>query len=237
VRILLIEDNRRLNRALTACLSDRGYAVDSAFDGREGQEFAEATPYDAIVLDVMLPEQDGLAVCRSLRRQRVNTPILMLTALDAVEDRVRGLDSGADDYLVKPFAVQELTARLRALFRREAPQKGGQLEFADLVADPATREVTRAGKEITLTTREFAVLECFLRHRDMVVTREMVERQVWSYDFTGTSNVVDVYVRRLRRKIDDPFDVKLIQTVRGVGYRLSRESEVGGRRSEAGSRG
>jgi DNA-binding response OmpR family regulator len=237
VRILLIEDNRRLNRALTACLSDRGYAVDSAFDGREGQEFAEATPYDAIVLDVMLPEQDGLAVCRALRRQRVNTPILMLTALDAVEDRVRGLDSGADDYLVKPFAVQELTARLRALFRREAPQKGGQLEFANLVADPATREVTRAGKEITLTTREFAVLECFLRHRDMVVTREMVERQVWNYDFTGTSNVVDVYVRRLRRKIDDPFDLKLIQTVRGVGYRLSRKSEVGGRRSEVGSRG
>jgi DNA-binding response OmpR family regulator len=231
VRILLIEDNRRLNRALTACLSDQGYAVDSAFDGREGQEFAEATPYDAIVLDVMLPEQDGLEVCRALRRQRVNTPILMLTARDAVEDRVRGLDSGADDYLVKPFAVPELTARLRALFRREAPQKGGQLECADLVADPATREVIRAGKEIALTTREFAVLECFLRHRDMVVTREMVERQVWSYDFTGTSNVVDVYVRRLRRKIDDPFDHKLIQTVRGVGYRLcsSRKSGVGSR--------
>jgi DNA-binding response OmpR family regulator len=223
VRILLVEDNRRLNRALTACLGDQGYAVDSAFDGRQGQEYAEATTYDAIILDVMLPEQDGFDVCRSLRQQRVNAPILMLTARDAVEDRVRGLDSGADDYLVKPFALSELTARLRALFRREAPQKGGQLEIADLVADPATHEVARAGRPIALTAREFAVLECFLRHPGQIVTRDVVERQVWNYDFTGASNVVDVYVRRLRRKIDDPFERKLIHTVRGVGYRMQAQ--------------
>jgi DNA-binding response OmpR family regulator len=220
VRVLIVEDNRRLNRALTACLTDQGYAVDSAHDGQDGQEFAEATAYDAIILDVMLPGQDGFAVCRELRQRRVHTPILMLTARDAVEDRVRGLDNGADDYLVKPFALQELMARLRALFRREAPQKGGQLEIADLVADPATHEVTRRGAPIALTAREFAVLECFLRHPGRIVTREMVERQVWNFDFTGGSNVVDVYVRRLRRKIDDPFGSKLIQTVRGVGYRM-----------------
>jgi DNA-binding response OmpR family regulator len=230
VRILIVEDNRRLNRALAGCLSDQGYAVDAAFDGRQGQGFAEAVAYDAIVLDVMLPEQDGIALCQALRRQRITTPILMLTARDAVEDRVRGLDSGADDYLVKPFALAELTARLRALMRREAPQKGGQLEIADLIADPATHEVTRAGRPIALTAREFAVLECFLRHPERIVTREMVERQVWNFDFSGVSNVVDVYVRRLRRKIDDPFTEKLIQTVRGVGYRMvgGRESDVGG---------
>ena len=221
MRILIVEDNRRLNRALATCLTDHGYAVDAVYDGREGQEFAGATAYDAIILDVMLPDQDGFEVCRALRRQRVTTPILMLTARDAVEDRVRGLDSGADDYLVKPFALPELLARLRALLRREAPQKGGQLELADLVADPATHEVRRAGQPIALTAKEFAVLECFLRHPDRIVTREMVERQVWNYDFSGGSNVVDVYVRRLRRKIDDPFGAKLIQTVRGVGYRLA----------------
>jgi DNA-binding response OmpR family regulator len=209
-----------------------GYAVDSVHDGHEGEAFAGATSYDAIILDVMLPGQNGLEVCRSLRRQRVNTPILMLTARDAIEDRVRGLDSGADDYLVKPFAVPELAARLRALLRRDAPQKGGQLELADLVADPATREVTRAGQAIDLTAREFAVLECLLRHAGQVVTREVVERQVWSYGYTGGSNIVDVYVRRLRRKIDDPFADKLIHTVRGVGYRLypGRETEDGRRK-------
>jgi DNA-binding response OmpR family regulator len=220
VRVLLIEDNRQLSTSLRRCLLDAGYAVDVAYDGEEGQDFAESAPYDAIILDVMLPRRDGVAVCRALRQRRVNTPIIMLTARDAVEDRVRGLDSGADDYLVKPFALSELHARLRALLRREAPQKGGGLAVGDLVADPATHLVERAGRRIDLTAKEFALLELFLRHPGQVITRGMAEEHVWSYDFAGTSNVVDVYVRRLRRKIDDPCDVKLFETVRGLGYRL-----------------
>jgi DNA-binding response OmpR family regulator len=217
---LLIEDNRQLSTALTRCLLDEGYAVDSAYDGAEGQAYAEAAPYDAIILDVMLPQRDGLAVCRALRQRRVNTPIIMLTARDAVEDRVRGLDSGADDYLVKPFAVSELHARLRALLRRDSPSKDGFLAVGDLTADPASHLVVRGGRRIDLTAREFALLALFLRHPNRIVTRELAEAHVWSYDFAGTSNVVDVYVRRLRRKIDDPCEVKLFETVRGVGYRL-----------------
>jgi DNA-binding response OmpR family regulator len=220
MRILLIEDNRQLSASLKRCLLDEGYAVDAAYDGEEGQDFAEAASYDAIILDVMLPKRDGVAVCRALRQRRVNTPIIMLTARDAVEDRVRGLDSGADDYLVKPFALNELHARLRALLRRESPQKSALLAVGDLTADPASRLVERGGRRIDLTAKEFALLELFLRHPNLVITREMAEGHVWSYDFVGTSNVVDVYVRRLRRKIDDPCDVKLFETIRGVGYRL-----------------
>ncbi len=220
MRILLVEDNRRLNNALKMSLLDDGYAVDAAFDGQEGQDFAELTPYDAIILDVMLPVKDGLEVCRELRRQRINTPIIMLTARDAVEDRIKGLDSGADDYLVKPFAVDELRARLRALLRRESPSKSSQIEIGDLCIDPATHRVERGGRSIQLTAKEYALLEYFARHSDQIITREMAESHIWSYDFNGTSNVVDVYVRRLRRKIDDPFEIKLFETVRGVGYRL-----------------
>ena len=220
MRILVIEDDRRLRAALAHSLEDAAYAIDAVGDGQSGQDYAEATPYDAIILDLMLPRKDGLEVCMQLRRQHINTPILVLTARDAVEDRVRGLDSGADDYLVKPFALSELLARLRALLRREAPRKSGLLAVGDLVLDPASREVVRAGRPIELTAREYAVLELFVRHRNQVITRDMVEKHVWSYDFVGVSNVVDVYVRRVRRKIDDPFDVKLIHTIRGAGYRM-----------------
>jgi len=220
MRILVVEDNRRLNHSLKLSLLDDGYAVDAAFDGQEGQDFAELTPYDAIILDVMLPVKDGLAVCRALRQQRINTPVIMLTARDTVEDRVQGLDSGADDYLIKPFAIDELRARLRALLRREAPSKSGQIEIGDLTIDPATHRVERGGRAIELTAKEFALLEYFARHPDQIITREMAESHIWSYDFNGTSNIVDVYVRRLRRKIDDPCEVKLLETVRGVGYRL-----------------
>jgi DNA-binding response OmpR family regulator len=221
VRILLVEDNRRLNNSLKTSLVDEGYAVDSAYDGEDGEELAGIYPYDAIILDVMLPKKDGLEVCRSLRRRRNNTPILLLTARDAVEDRVVGLDSGADDYLVKPFAIEELRARLRALFRREASDKSNTLTVADLTLDPATHIVERGGRSIELTAKEFALLEYFMRNAGRVVTREMAESHIWSYDFQATSNVVDVYIRRLRRKIDEPFAVKLLETVRGVGYRLS----------------
>jgi DNA-binding response OmpR family regulator len=220
MRLLLIEDDRRLSRALSLNLMDAGYAVDAAYDGEEGQAFAESAAYDTIILDVMLPRQDGIAVCRALRQRRMATPILMLTARDAVADRVLGLDSGADDYLVKPFAFQELLARLRALLRRTAPEKQSILALGDLTADPATHSVERGGQPIKLNPKEFALLEYFLRHPNQILSREQIESHLWSYAFSGTSNVVDVYVERLRRKIDDPFPVKLLETVYGLGYRV-----------------
>ncbi len=220
MRVLLVEDNRRLNNSIRLSLIDDGYAVDPAFTGIEGQEMAEITPYDVIILDIMLPEKSGLDVCRDLRRKRVNTPILMLTARDAVEDRVAGLDSGADDYLVKPFAIEELRARLRALLRRESDDKTGQLKLADLILDPATHFVQRGGQPVDLTAKEYGLLEYFMRNPNRLITREMAESHIWNYDYQASSNVIDVYIRRLRRKIDDPFEIKLFETVRGSGYRL-----------------
>ena len=220
MRILVIEDNHRLNNSLKASLVEAGYAVDAAFDGPSGQELAELTAYDAVVLDVMLPGKDGMTVCRDLRKQRINIPIIMLTAMDTVEDRVKGLDSGADDYLVKPFSLSELQARLRALLRRDSSDKSGVLSVDDLTLNPALHEVRRAGKLIELRAKEYALLEYLMRNPNRLITREMAETHIWNYDFEGTSNVVDVYVRRLRQKIDDPFETKLVETVRGAGYRL-----------------
>lgn len=220
MRVLLVEDNRRLNNSIRLSLVDDGYAVDPAFNGIEGQELAELTPYDVIILDIMLPMKSGLDVCRDLRRKRINTPILMLTARDSIDDRVAGLDSGADDYLVKPFAIEELRARLRALLRRESDDKNGQIRLADLVLDPATHFVQRGGKPIELTAKEYGLLEYFMRNPNRLITREMAESHIWNYDYEASSNVIDVYIRRLRRKIDDPFEIKLFETVRGSGYRL-----------------
>jgi DNA-binding response OmpR family regulator len=225
MRILVIEDNHRLNSSLAASLAHEGYSVDSAYDGQEGQDLAELTPYDLIILDILLPKKDGLEVCRDLRRRRIHTPILLLTARDGVDDRVQGLDCGADDYLVKPFAMRELLARLRALLRRQQPYKTGRLEMEDLVIDPITHSAERGGYPLDLTPREFALLEFFMYHPNQVVTREMIEQHIWNYDFECESNVIDVYVRRLRRKLDDPFTVKLLTTVRGVGYRLQPPTE------------
>ncbi|MDR3577640.1 MAG: response regulator transcription factor [Anaerolineaceae bacterium] len=226
MRLLIVEDNHRLNNSLRMSLMDDGYAVDPAFDGLEGEELAEMTPYDAIILDLMLPKKDGIEVCRDLRDKHVNTPILMLTARDTIEDRVQGLDSGADDYLVKPFAIEELRARLRALLRRDSSDKSGLIQVGDLVLDPATHSVVRSGIPVQLTAKEYSLLEYFMRNPDRLITREMAESHIWSYDFDGTSNVVDVYIRRLRRKIDDPFPVKLFETIRGAGYRLCRPVEA-----------
>jgi DNA-binding response OmpR family regulator len=220
MRILVIEDNRRLSSSLAANLAHEGYSVDAAYDGQEGQDLAELTSYDLIILDILLPEKDGLQVCRDLRRRRIHTPILLLTARDSVDDRVQGLDCGADDYLVKPFAMRELLARLRALLRRQSPYTNGRLEMGDLVVDPVTHSVEREGRSIDLTPKEFALLEFLLYHPSQVVTRELIEQHIWNYDFESESNVIDVYVRRLRRKIDDPFATKLLTTVRGIGYRL-----------------
>jgi DNA-binding response OmpR family regulator len=220
MRILLVEDNRRLSESLRATLAEDGYAVDVAYDGMEGEEMAGFTPYDVIVLDVMLPKRNGVEVCRSLRNLRVSTPILMLTARDGLEDRVLGLDSGADDYLVKPFEIAELRARLRALLRRQSPSKSGDLILDDLRLDPATHDAWRAGKPLDLTAKEFSLLEFLLRNANRLVTREMVVEHLWDYGQVMASNVVDVHIRRLRRKVDDPYERKLIETVRGAGYRL-----------------
>jgi DNA-binding response OmpR family regulator len=220
VRILLVEDNRRLSNSLRLTLEEDGYAVDTAYDGLDGEEMGLISSYDVIILDIMLPGKDGLEVCRELRDRHIATPILMLTARDALDDRVCGLDSGADDYLIKPFEVDELRARIRALLRRESASKSGSLQVADLVLDPATHTVRRGGREIELTAKEFSLLEYLMRHPNHLITRAMAEEHLWSYDHVIASNVVDVYIRRLRSKIDDPSEVKLLETMRGAGYRL-----------------
>ena len=220
MRILLVEDNRRLSDSLRLTLQEDGYAVDCAYDGLEGEEAGMIPGYDVIILDIMLPGKNGVEVCRELRNRRISTPILMLTARDALEDRVLGLDSGADDYLVKPFEVAELRARIRALLRRESSSKSGVLRIADLELDPASHTVRRAGQAIDLTAKEFSILEFLMRHPNRLITREMAEQHLWNYDHVVASNVVDVYIRRLRRKIDDPAPVKLIETMRGAGYRI-----------------
>ncbi|MBP1769322.1 MAG: two component transcriptional regulator [Candidatus Aminicenantes bacterium] len=220
MRVLVVEDSRRLAGIVKRGLLEEGYAVDNAYDGEEAEYMAESTPFDLIVLDIMLPKKDGITVCRDLRAKKVNTPILMLTAKDSVEDKVTGLDSGADDYLVKPFAFSELLARLRALLRREVLPKVQKLQIGELALDPQSREVWRNGDRVDLTAKEYAIIEYFMRRPNAVVTRTMLGESVWDYEFDGLSNIIDVYVRRLRRKIDRDGQESLIQTVRGSGYRL-----------------
>ena len=224
MRILIVEDERKISAYVKRGLEEQGYAVDVAYTGGEALDWAAAAPYDAIILDVLLPEKDGFTVCRELRERGERTPIIMLTARDSVDDRVRGLDAGADDYLIKPFALKELLARLRALARRSIDQpKTTELRVADLVMDTALRQVKRGDRPIELAAKEYAVLECLLREAPRVLTRTMIAEHVWNYDVFNQSNVVDVYIRNLRRKIDDGYDVKLIQTVRGAGYRLAAD--------------
>jgi DNA-binding response OmpR family regulator len=227
MRLLLVEDNKRLSDSLRLTLEDDGYAVDVAYDGLDGEEMGLVSVYDIIILDIMLPGKDGVEVCKALRNKRVRTPVLMLTARDALEDRVQGLDSGADDYLVKPFEVDELRARIRALLRRESSTKTGILQIGDLILDPAAHTVKRGGDLIDLTAKEFSLLEYMMRHPNQLITREMAEEHLWSYENIVASNVVDVYIRRLRRKIDDPYEPKLLETLRGAGYRI-REMQVNG---------
>ena len=220
MRLLIVEDQINVSTYLKRALEEQGYAVDSARNGREALEWAETVPFDLIVLDIMLPEIDGVTVCRRLRRQGNQAAILMLTARDTVDDRVIGLDAGADDYLVKPFDLKELLARLRALARRQTT-KTTVLKIANLTLDPRTRVVMRGNALIKLTAKEYAVLECLLRDPERVLTRTEIAESIWNYDVYNQSNVVDVYIRNLRRKIDAAFDLKLIHTVRGAGYRLS----------------
>jgi two-component system response regulator MprA len=223
MRVLVVEDSRRLAGIVKRGLLEEGYTVDNAYDGEEAEYMAETTPFDLIVLDIMLPKKDGLAVCRDLRAKAVNTPILMLTAKDTVEDKVAGLDTGADDYLVKPFAFDELLARLRALLRRARPLDGEQLHFADLSLDTLTRDARRAGQALDLTTKEYELLEFLLRHPRQVLSRDTIFERVWGSDFLGGSNVIDVHIMRLREKLEAGGQPRLIQTVRGAGYSLREE--------------
>jgi two-component system OmpR family response regulator len=220
VRVLVVEDDVRMAAALRRGLGYEGLIADLAGDGAEALRLSAATAYDAIVLDVMLPGRDGLETCRALRSAGVWAPIIMLTARDAVEDRVRGLDEGADDYLTKPFSLAELLARLRALVRRGSGERPAVIEVGDLSLDPATREVRRGAHEVKLSAREFALLETFMRHPGQVFTQPQLLEAAWELGYEQRSNVVEVYVRYLREKIDRPFGVESLETVRGVGYRL-----------------
>jgi two-component system, OmpR family, response regulator len=220
MRILVVEDEERMASLVKRGLEEEGYAVDLAANGEDGVWLGTENPYDAIVLDVLLPDFDGFEACRRLREAGRWAPILMLTARDAVPDRVRGLDAGADDYLTKPFSYSELLARLRALLRRGSHERPAAITVGDLTLDPATRDVRRGDRPVDLTPKEFALLEYFMRHPGEVLTRTQILEHVWDFAFEGDSNVIEVYIRYLREKIDRPFDRRSLETVRGVGYRL-----------------
>lgn len=223
MRLLVIEDEKKVARFIKKGLEEEGYAVDLAFDGEEGLAMVLDLVHDLIILDIGLPKIDGLQVLKKLRERKVPTPVLLLTVRATIEDKVLGLDSGADDYLTKPFAFQELLARIRALLRRKAEAGTPLLQVEELVLDPSRHLVTRGGERIDLTSKEFALLEYFMRNAGRVLTRAMISEHVWNYDFDTETNVIDVYVNYLRRKIDSGREKKLIHTVRGSGYVFKSE--------------
>lgn len=223
MRILFAEDEPALREVTVKRLKAEGFGVDGCRDGREALDYLDSTDYDVVILDIMMPGIDGLTVLRTLRSRGNTAPVMLLTARDAVADRVGGLDARADDYLTKPFEFAELTARIRALLRRNSDNKTDTASVADLTVEFSTRKVTRGGVEISLSSREFALLESLIRHKGAILSRTQLENQVWDFGFEGGSNIVDVYIRYLRKKIDDPFEKKLIHTVRGAGYTLREE--------------
>lgn len=220
MRILVVEDEPKLNKGIVKGLKTRGYAVDFAFEGQAGEHLARKNPYDLIILDIMMPRRDGLTVCRNLRQDDITTPILFLTAKDAVEDKVTGLDEGADDYLIKPFSFEELTARMRSLLRRPNNMISDTLTLDELALDTGAQRLTVAGEDIALTTREYALLEYLLRNKDKVVTREDILDHVWDNFYDSLSNVVDVHLKNLRKKLPEKY-AKRIETIRGKGYRIA----------------
>jgi DNA-binding response OmpR family regulator len=224
MRLLVVEDERGIASALRQGLGESGYAVDLARDGAEARDYALAASYDIILLDILLPKLDGLSLLRELRKRGITTPILLLTARDAIDDRVAGLDAGADDYLVKPFSFSELLARIRALLRRPVLRTANKLAAGDISMDLGARTVTRGVQEIVLTPREFAVLEYLLRHPGQALSRSQIAERVWSWEFHGETNVVDVYIGYLRRKLDETGAPSVIETLRGYGYRLRDEA-------------
>jgi len=227
MRILLVEDEPRVARFVAKGLRENSYAVDIATEGESALYQTEINDYDLIILDVMLPGKDGLEICRELRGRGVNAPVLMLTARDAIDDRVEGLDSGADDYLIKPFEFKELLARVRALLRRVRDFRPSVMQVADLILNTADHTAARAGRRIDLTAKEYALLEYFALHRGRLLGREEIAEHVWDENFDPVSNIIDVYVRRLRKKVDEGFGAPLIHTRRGAGYILSSEEEHG----------
>lgn len=225
MRMLIIEDDRSMQKLIRTRLVEENYAVDSCFDGEEGLEYALQVAYDCILLDLMIPKINGLEVLRKLRQSGNTSYILIITAKDSIEDRIKGLDAGADDYLIKPFFLDELLARIRALFRRKTENKTEILTLADLTVDPSTRIVIRDNQTIILTSKEYALLEYLMRNKGFILTRTQINEHIWDYSFYTESNVVDVYIRYLRNKIDKGFDRKLIHTVRGSGYVMRLEDE------------
>ena len=223
MRLLVIEDERKVSSFIKKGLEEEGYAVDVASDGEAGLQMAADRVHDLIILDIQLPKMDGLRVLQELRKEKVPTPVLLLTVRATIEDKVLGLDAGADDYLTKPFAFEELVARTRALLRRQTDGKPAVLQVADLTLDPTRRAVFRGGRKIDLTAKEFALLDYLMRNPGRVLTRTMIAEHVWDYDFDSMTNVIDVYVNYLRKKIDSNQEQKLIHTIRGVGYMLKAD--------------
>lgn len=224
MRMLVVEDERELNSIIVKRLNKAGYSVDTCYDGEEALDYMRMGEYDVILLDIMLPKLNGLDVVRTLRKKRDKTPVLLLTAKDAIEDRVMGLDSGADDYLVKPFAFDELLARVRVLTRRSIDEVTNVFTVANLSVDCDTRIVKRGETVIPLSSKEFSVLEYMIRNQGVVLSRAKIEQHIWNFDYEGGSNVIDVYIRYLRKKIDQDFEPKLIHTIRGAGYVLRDEA-------------
>lgn len=223
MRVLVAEDERDLNAILVKKLTAKGYGVDSCLDGEEALDYLSSAEYDAVILDIMMPRRSGLEVLKAMRERMDPTPVLLLTARDAIEDRVEGLDAGANDYLIKPFSLEELMARIRAMTRKADGHPTNVYAIADLAVDCAAHTVRRGDFAIALSAREFAILEYMIRNRGIVLSREKIETHVWNFEYAGGSNVVDVYIRNLRKKIDDGFAPKLIHTVRGSGYVLREE--------------
>ncbi len=223
MRILIAEDEKSLNRIIAKQLKASGYSVDCAFNGEEAYELISMTDYDAAVFDVMMPKTDGFSLLKKIRKEGNNLPVLFLTARDSIEDRVEGLDIGADDYLVKPFAFEELLARIRVLIRKNSVSNSNIITVADLTVDISSRNVKRGDKDISLSAKEYELLQYLAVNKGIVLSREKIEDHIWNYDYEGGTNVVDVYIRYLRKKIDDEFDKKLIHTVRGMGYVLREE--------------
>ena len=225
MRLLYAEDEPDLNRIVTKKLAEEGFSVDSCFDGREAIDNIQFTDYDVAILDIMLPYADGFAILKELKKLKKNTPVLFLTARDSIEDRVKGLDSGANDYLVKPFSFEELLARIRVMTREKHNLSENILTIADLCLNLSSHTVTRDGKEISLTSKEYQLLEYLMYNKEKVLSREKIENHIWNYDYEGGTNVIDVYIRYLRKKIDDGFNTKLIHTVRGAGYVIREDKD------------
>ena len=223
MRVLIAEDEKDLNKILTDRLKAEHYSVDSCYDGQEALDYLASAEYDAVIMDIMMPVMDGLSALRTMRRKNDSTPVLLLTAKDSIEDRVQGLDAGANDYLVKPFAVEELLARIRVLLRKPAETPKTCYQVADLEVHMDTRQVLRGGKEVKLSGKEFALLRYMIQNEGIVLSRDRLEEHLWNFDYAGGSNVIDVYIRYLRKKIDEGHEPKLIHTVRGAGYVLKKE--------------